>query len=784
MFSINIKLALRNLIRFKSYTILNVMGLAVGLALGIFSILYVQYQFGYDKIHVNRDRMYKLISFTKQADNKSYTNPNHSVVLGDALKQQFSEIESFNRHHYTFLFIKKGTDPMGESGIFADEDFFSFFNFPLKEGNPKDFLSDPNSIIISETLAHKLFGNKSAMNQTISALLNNEEVVFKVSGIFADVKHSSIEFNFVLPFKTFVNKNSWAANLDANGCEMFVLLRPGANVNSLNQQIKSFLKKSYDIDSKELYLEPMRKLNLYYYMDGARHMNRLLIVLVMCIICSLILAISAFNFVNLAIATGIKRHKEAGVKKIMGATKGSIVFQFLIETVIICLIALFFSFILLETFLPFYNRMDLVNLKVEYGNPIQMILLFSFAILIGILAALYPSVLLASTSPIKILRGINNKSQKIGFTRQGLIVFQFVITIILFVGIIVMGKQAQFVNSKDIGLDRYNVMFFEATPAVLKHRDAVLAEINSLPNVSSAGWSSQNPIQFHYVTNEIEWEGKQAGEKMDFWTVETDTSFFAITKVRLASGRFFSGTNASDSGAYVLNEEAVRIMRLKDPIGKVISVKNKKGIIVGIINNFNAIQLNGPYVPVIITNRPLDASLGMIRFSGDKASLSNNLKTIYGKYESYIPFKSFLMEDSFKELNQFADNAAKVLSLLGLLAMFLSCMGLFGLASFNIESRTKEIGIRKSNGASTISILKMFLRSYSKWIIIASCIALPISFIAWNTLLGILFAFRVPFPIGSLIITPVIVLLIAWSTIIWQSWKAANKNPIEALRYE
>jgi putative ABC transport system permease protein len=225
-------------------------------------------------------------------------------------------------------------------------------------------------------------------------------------------------------------------------------------------------------------------------------------------------------------------------------------------------------------------------------------------------------------------------------------------------------------------------------------------------------------------------------------------------------------------------------MHLNDPVGKIISVQNKKGTVVGVVNNFNAIQLNGPYVPVIITNQPLQANMMMIRFTGDKNDLKKKLKVLYEKYESYIPFSPFLMEDSFEETNQFADNAAKVLSLLGLLAMFLSCMGLFGLASFNIESRTKEIGIRKSNGASTVNILMMFLKSYSKWIIIASCIALPLSFIAWNTLLNVFFAFRIPFPLSSLIITPIIVLLIAWSTIIWQSWKAAGKNPVDALRYE
>lgn len=541
MFSIHIKLAFRNLLRFKSYTILNVAGLAIGLALGTFSILYVQYQFGYDKVHVNRDRMYRLISFAKQADNKSYNNPNNSALLGDALKQKYSDIESFNRFKYTFLNIKKGNDPIGESGIFADENFFRFFSFPLKNGSPETILDDPNSIVISESLANKLFGGKSALNQTISALMDDQAVSFIVTGIFEDVEHSNIDFDFVLPFNSFLARNPWANEWGANGCEMVMILKPGADAGFLNKSLKKFLARNYREDSKDLYLAPLSEQNLYYYMNGERHMNRLLIVLVMCIICALILFISAFNFVNMAIATGIKRYREAGIKKVMGASKQSIMFQFLAEAVIICLTALFFAFILLETLLPFYNRIDRIDLKIEYGNLTQMLTFIGFAAMVGVLAALYPALLLGSTSPIKILRGTNSKSKKVSVSRQGLIVFQFVITIILFIGLIVMGKQAEFVQSKDIGLSRYNVMFFEATPAVLAHRDAVLTEINAFPQVTSAGWTSQNPILAHRLTNEVAWEGKQADQTMDFWTIETDTSFLPLLRCVWYRDGFFQG---------------------------------------------------------------------------------------------------------------------------------------------------------------------------------------------------------------------------------------------------
>lgn len=783
MFSTNIKLAFRNLIRFKSYTALNVAGLAIGLALGIFAILYIRYEFGYDSMHVNRDRMYKLLAFTKQNDQTSYSSFNHPAILGDALKQEVSEIETYSRYSYTSLFIKKENEPIAESGLFADENFFQFFNFEVKEGNVSTMLREPGTIALSETLAQKLFGDKPAVGQMVSTLLNNQLVPFKVSGVFKDVEHSTIRFSFVIPLEQFLASNLWANDLKSATCDIMFLLKQNTNIASVNTRIKDYMNSRDKSSNRDLFMQPLSEFNLYHYQNGTRQMGKLLIVLVLSVIAVLILAISSFNFINMAIAIGVKRYREAGIKKIMGSTKKAIVFQFLTESVIICLIALFFAFILLETILPFYNRMDNINLTIEYGSLSQMLLFIGFASSVGIIAALYPAVLLSSTSPIKILRG-NVGSQRIGFSRQGLIVFQFFITIVIIVGLFVYGKQASYINSKDIGLNRYNVIFFTAPNSILEHREAFLSELYSIPEVSSVSWSSQNPIGTYNSTNEVNWEGKQANEKMDFWTVNTDPNFMNTMKVRLASGRFFSEGNASDSGAYVLNEEAVKSMHLTDPLGKTITVNNQRGTVVGIVNNYHSLQLMTPYLPVILSNRPSEAKMVFVRFSGYKDSFYKKLEKLYKKYEVYVPFTPKLMEDSFREINIFANNAAMVLSALTVLAIFLSCLGLFGLASFTIETRTKEIGIRKVNGASTLSILRMFLKSYNKWIIIASCVALPLAFLLWNSMLGAMFAFRIQFPVWALLATPVIVMLVAWSTVIWQSWKAASKNPVEALRYE
>ncbi|NJK96239.1 MAG: FtsX-like permease family protein, partial [Bacteroidales bacterium] len=431
MLSTNIKLALRNLNRYKTYSILNILGLAVGLALGIFVIIDISYSFGYDRFHSNWDRMYKLLAFIEQGEGKSFTNYQQSILTGEALKQEASEIESYNRHIYTSLYFKKDGFPFQESGIYSDENFFTTFNFGLLQGNATEILKQPDQIAVSERLAEKLFGDKPSIGQWVSVFVDNKQETFKISGIFKNVEHSNINFEFVLPLSFFISRNAWANSLNTASCEYVFTLKQNADVNQVNKKIRNYFQGKDNTVNKELFMQPLWEVKLYYYMNGQKHMNQLLIVLITGIIGGLILLISVFNFINMAIAMGIKRNKEAGIKKILGSTKLQIIAQFLTESIVISLIALFFAFIIAETFLPFFNNSAYVNLEIEYSNIGQMLLYIGFAVITGVIASLYPAFRFASASPVKVLKGISGNRQKIGFSRQGLIVFQFTITLLL-----------------------------------------------------------------------------------------------------------------------------------------------------------------------------------------------------------------------------------------------------------------------------------------------------------------------------------------------------------------
>lgn len=784
MFSTHIKLALRNLGRHKTYSILNILGLAVGLALGIFVIIDINYSFGYDRFHPNWDRMYKLLAFIGQGDGKSFTNFRQSLLTGDALMQEASGIERYNRQVYTSLYFKIDDSPVHESGFYADDNFFSFFDFGLREGNSNEVLSQPGYIAVSERLAAKLFGNKPAAGQMVSVLMDQKQESFKISGVFKNVEHSSLNFEFVLPISFYISRNQSAGSFTENNCEYVFSLKPNADVNEVNKKIRNFLQGKDNTANKELFLQPLRELRLYYYMNGQRHMNHLLIVLITAIIGGLILLISVFNFVNMAVAMGIKRSREVGIKKVLGSSKAAIIGQFLTESVIICLVALFLSFIIIETFLPFFNNSAYEKLEIEYSNIGKMLLYTGFAITVGILAALYPAILLASTSSVKVLKGITGNRQRIGFSRQGLIVFQFTVTILLVIGLFVFNRQAKYVETKDIGLNRENIVFFSVSDEIMKHRAAFHTELQSIPEVSSISWGNQIPIRIYNSTTNVLWAGKQANEKMDFWILNTDSAFMSAFKPEMAGGRFFSPSIMTDSVNFIVNEEAVKNMHLKNPVGEIITVDGQKGEIVGVIRNFHSLQIQAPYVPVIIRYRPNAANMVFLKYMGDKDKLTEKIKKSYKQYEMYIPLELKTLEGAFQDLNRFSRNSFMVITVFSIMAIFLACMGLYGLASFTIETRTKEIGIRKSNGATTFAILKMFLRTYNKWILIASCIALPLGFLAWNALLGTMFNFHCQFPLWSLLVTPVMVMLIAWSSVIWQSLKAAGKNPVDALRYE
>lgn len=784
MFSINIKLAFRNLVRFKTYSILNILGLSVGLAFGIFVIIDTNYGLNYDKFHPNWPRMYKLLGFIGQGNGKSFTDFRQSMLVGEGLMQEASEIENYNRQIQTSLYFKKDDSPILDKGMFTDQNFFEVFNYELLEGNKSTALDGPGSIVISQRLANKLFGNKPALGQLVPVLLNEKQDNFKVTGVFKNVEHSILNFEFVLPIALYSRLNPQSNSFTDNCCEYIFTLKANSDINQVNKKIKNYLQGKDKTMNKTIFMQPMSEVQLYYYENGERHMNRLLIILITAIIGGFILLISIFNFTNMAIAMGVKRNREVGIKKVLGSSRGSIILQFLSESLLICLIALFFAFILIETFLPFFNNSAYVHLEIEYSNIGKMLLYIVFAVMVGVVACIYPAILLASTSPVKILKGVTGNNQKISVSRQGLIVFQFFTTIILLVGLFVFNQQAKFVETKDIGINRENIVYFQVSNEILKHKSVFHSDLQSVPGISSISWANQLPIRIYSSTTNVLWDGKQADQKMDFWTINTDSAFITTFKPKLAEGRFFSSAFVSDTANYIINEEAVKSMQLKNPIGKIISVDNQKGIIIGIVKNFNSLQIQAPYLPVVIMYKPGNANMVYLKFKGDKNVIREKVEKIYKSYESYIPIEFKTVDDAYNDLNRFSSTTAQVITIFTLMALFLACMGLYGLASFTIESRTKEIGIRKSNGASTFEILKMFLKSYSKWIIIASCIALPLSFFAWNTLLSIFFVFRIPFPISSLIITPVIVLLIAWSTIIWQSWKAANKNPVDALRYE
>lgn len=784
MFSTHIKLAFRNLARYKTYSILNILGLAVGLALGIFVIIDISYSFGYDRFHPAWDRMYKLLAFIEQGEGKSFTNFSHPLLTGDALKQEAPEIESYNRQIYTSLYFNKENSPIQENGIYSDGNIFTMFNFGLKQGDPSTVLNEPANIAISERLAKKLFGDKQAFGQIVSVLVNNKPETFKVAGIFKNIEHSLLGFEFVLPVSSYLKGNPMADNISASNCEYVFTLKPNSDVNAVNNKIRNFFEGKDNTVNKQLFMQPLWEVRLYYYMNGQKHMNHLLIVLITTIIGGLILLISVFNFVNMAIAMGIKRNREVGIKKVLGSNRRTIILQFLTESVVICLIALFFAFIIIETFLPFFNQSAYVNLKIEYTRIGKMLLYIGFAILTGVLAALYPAIRLASASPVKVLKGMTGNRQRIGFSRQGLIVFQFSVTLLLVIGLFVFNRQAKFVETKDIGLNREDIVYFTVSEALLKHRSAFHAELQTIPEISSIMWSSQLPIRIYQSTTNVLWPGKQANEKMDFWMLDTDLAFENTFHPQLAGGRFFSPSLASDSANFIVNQEAVRNMHLNNPVGEIITVDGQKGEIIGVVKNFHSLQIQAPYVPVIIRNRTDKANMVFLKFMGDKDKLTAQVSKIYKQYESYIPLDFSTVEGAFNDLNRFSRNSFMVIAVFSVMALFLACMGLYGLASFTIETRTKEIGIRKSNGATTLSILKMFLKTYNKWILIASCIALPIGYFVWNTLLGTLFNFRCPFPLWSIFAAPLLVMIIAWSTIVWQSYKAASKNPVDALRYE
>lgn len=777
------KISFRYLWRNKTYSILNFACLSFGLSCAILAVLFILNVLSYDKFNENYNRLYAVESYVTYFNGDRFPKEYLSASLNDEIKQQVPEIEDLTRVTNQTFDFSYGEKSFTENGIFADHNFFDLFTFPILHGNTQTMQSDINTILISERMAKKFFENIDCIGKTLIMKDEEKQEAFKIAGILKNVPSQSwLQFDYVIPFPNFLAKNSWAYDPGATSNQIWALLKNNVEKSVVEKKIKDLIKNQEANLNQELFLFPLKEKLLYKYAAGKRVWDEMQNLVIVGSVAFAILLIACFNFINLAIALNIRRYKEAGIKKVVGSSKGRIIKQFFGETFLLTFISLIGAIFLTKLLMAGFNTMFNQEIQFNYSNFNVIIIFTAITLFTGFLSGLFPSLYLASSNPLSVLKGKIVTSNSYSLFRQGLIIFQFTIPIILIICMMIIKTQDRYMRNFDSGVEKDKVIVLDNSINIQRHAESVKSELLAIPGIDAVSFTNCLPTQGTRPTNEVSWEGKQANEKLHFWCINTDFDYNKTVKIKITDGRYFDQSFSSDSNCYLINDVAANAMKYDKPLGSSITVEGKKGSVIGVFSGFHAIDLSGPIVPTIIRLKPEDTNNLLVKFaSGTFPDVANKISRVYNHYEQESPFTPRLFRDisNFSELNV----PAKLIGSAFIIALLLACLGLFGLASFTVESRTKEIGIRKTNGATIVSVMRLLLNNYTKWLTIAFFVSLPFAFLLGKVFLG-RFYFHTPMPYWAFIAGPVIAYLVALLTVCYQSLRAATKNPIVALRYE
>jgi len=666
------------------------------------------------------------------------------------------------------------------------EDFFNIFSYPLIEGNPDKVLEDKTAIVISRELAKKLFNtDENVIGKTVEW---QHKRSYQVTGLFDKVTSSSYQFDFVLSFEDFKDTNEWVTSWGNNGPPSFLILREGSDAAAVSDKIKDFVKKKNTEGESNvtLFLKPYSERYLYgRYENGKQSGGRIEYVRLFSIIAVFILVIACINFMNLSTARASRRAKEVGIKKSIGAQRQSLIFQYISESMVTSLLSLLVAIAVVWMFLPAFNIITDKKIVLTLNDPQLLAMLLGVTVFTGLLAGSYPALFLSGFKPAAVLKGELKGSWGELWARKGLVVFQFALSVILIVSVLVIYKQIEFVQSRNLGYKKDNLISIPIEGKVESSLETFLTEVKRIPGVSSASSMGHDLIGRNNNTSGLEWDGKNPEDEILFENVRVNYDMLETLGVEMAEGRTFSREHSTDTSKIIFNEAAIRVMNMEDPVGKVIKLWDQYDLeIIGVVKDFNFQSLHDVVNPLFFMLDQRNTWNVMIRLEGGKEK--ETLKALTDFYKEYNPGFSF--EYTFQDQEYAKQYAAeqRVATLSGYFAAFailISCLGLFGLATFTAERRLKEIGIRKALGSSSTNIVMLLSGDFTRMVLLSILIGLPVSYWLLNGWLE-RFAFHIDLELWYFVAAGLIALLIAWLTVASQAIKAAMINPVKCLRSE
>jgi ABC-type antimicrobial peptide transport system permease subunit len=779
-----IKIAFRNLLRNRAYSVINIGGLAVGMSVAMLIGLWISDELSFDSYFQNSERLAQVMLNQTDRGN-TYTGGTVAMPLGDALRTKYaadfksvSLASRIDKH-----LVGTGDKTISSSGMWVQHDFPAMFSLVMVKGR-RDVLRDPSTVLISASLAKSLFGDSDPLNKQLRI---DSELDMSVGGVYEDLPHNTTFYNSML-FLPWEHPANWRNSQTAwnNHCgQLFVQLNEGIDVGKTSERIKTVPTPFITDIKEEVMLHPMKKVHLYdEFVEAKVTGGRIEFVWLIGIIGTFVLLLACINFMNLSTARSEKRAKEVGIRKTVGSLRSQLIGQFLSESIVVALISFILSLILSQLSLPFFNTLAEKQMALPLENPMFWILAISFTLLTGIVSGSYPAFYLSAFRPISVLKGTFKAGRLSSLPRKILVVTQFTVSITLIIGTMIVFQQIEFAKNRVPGYSRDGLITTAInTPDLQKHYDVLRNDILQSGVIENLAMSSQSPAHFGN-NNSVEWRDKDPSLAINFRNVNVAPDFGKTIGWAIKEGRDFSPAIPGDSSAAIVNETALGIMNLEDPIGEIIGFRGKEYIIVGIAKDM---ATQSPYRPnepsIFFTDGGKQQILMRLKANMPVKEALATLELIFRHHNPTAPFEFNFVDQEYERKFSSEQKIGSLAGFFATLALFISCLGLFGLASYVTEQRTKEIGIRKILGASVLNLWRMLSKDFVILVVIACTVATPVSYSFMQQWLQH-FEYRVPVSWSLFATVGTGALVIALLTVSFQAVRASVSNPVKSLRSE
>ncbi len=783
-----LKTGLRYIKRNKAYSFINILGLAVGMASCVLVFLWIKDEISYDLFHKNADHLYRV--------DQIYVNPGEEETcsritppaLVKALIENYPGIKNGTRYLYREWRFKAKENTFNETGAIVDDTFLELFTFPLVKGDKREVLSKPDSIVLTEKTAKKFFGDANPIGESITM---GDKYDFVVSGILKDIPHnSSFSFDFLVPYSFGLRTSSYFQDNWKNSfMHTYVQLQNRTEVPALSQNIRELIKEHVPESVATLSLTPLTRLHLHdpdpYKLKGSGNATYVYLFSIMAVF---LLLIACINFMNLSTARSGKRAKEVGMRKVIGAKRLDIIKQFYGESVLLALIAAVFAMVLVALFLTEFNSLTGKQFGLDIAShPLNWGILLTVAAITGIISGSYPSLFLSSYQPVCLFKGLLKGGNKGIRARRTLVIFQFTLSIVTVIGSLAIYGQLRFMQSKDLGFDKNNILFFRPQGDLTKKYSAIKEELMRIPGVIQLTTTDSPPGRRETYTDNISWEGKNPDDRVEMELIAVDHDYLDTFSMKMAQGRFFSRVHPTDEKeGIVVNEEAVEAMGMESPLGKRFFYKSQgiDGKIIGVVKDFHSRSLHFAIGPLFMILYPDWCDTVCIKVRPENLpSTIASIKKAINKIVPDYPFDFQFLDEDLNSLYIYEKRTSTFLRYIMGLTIFISCLGLLGLASYSAEQRSKEIGIRKILGSSALQIVILMSKDTAKWVLLANVFAWPVAYLVLQKWMG-RFAYKAGISLTTFIMAGALTILLAMMTTSYHAVKCAYSQPADALRYE